>query len=356
MRNLVSSGDANAALSAGRFQPYVQFDAALQSQICDGVRFVPLRQGERLTTLAGTQISVMSGKARLSSTGRTLTDSATRAKPFMVAARGDILQALEDSLLALADCDFLDHLVAWQSLVRHAQESGSVAAERLAHLQRAMPFRHLPLEHAEAAISRMESQRVSVGAEIVRQGAPGNTFYTLWAGRAEVWQQGFNDKTPHQVNELNPGDTFGEEALSNGGTCHASVRMASDGELLTLSRAAYLELLANPPIQELTSSEAKNRLEAGWVALDVRYAEEYIDGHVAESLSLPLEALPEQAEMALSLAARYIVVCASGKRSAVGALLLAQSGYQVANLKNGLRDAGFDLEKGQTAQHKKAVA
>lgn len=354
MRSLVCSSDANAALCAGHFQPYLQFDAALQSQICDGVRFVPLREGERLTSLAGTQISVMSGKARLSSTGRTLNDKSTRTTPFRVSARGDILQALEDSLLALADCDFIDHLTAWHALTLHALDAGDVVAERWAKCQRAKPFSRLPLECAQAAFSRMDSRRVMAGVEVVHQGAPGDTFYALYSGQAEVWQHGFNDRTPHKIASLRAGDTFGEEALMNGAASAVSVRMASDGQLLTLPRAVYLDLIAHPPIQGISPAETKHRLNDGWIALDVRFSEEYQEGRVAQAVSLPLQALADQAEASLSRAERYVVVCTSGKRSAVAALLLAQRGYQVANLRNGLRDTGFELEKSQSAQ--KAVA
>ena len=354
MRSLVSSSDANAALSAGRFQPYIQFDAALQSQICDGVRFVPLRQGERLTSLAGTQISVMSGKARLSSTGRTLNVNVTRATPYLVSARGDILQALEDSLLALADCDFIDHLTAWRALSLHALNTGGMAAERWEKCQRAKPFSRMPLECAQAAFSRMDSRRVMAGVEVVHQGAPGDTFYALSSGQAEVWQQGFNDRMPHQIASLRAGDTFGEEALINGSASPVSVRMVSDGELLALPRAVFIDLLAHSPIQGISPAETKHRLNDGWIALDVRFPEEYREGHVAQALSLPLQSLTNQAEASLARAERYVVMCSSGKRSAVAALLLAQHGYQVANLRSGLRDAGFELEKGQLAQ--KAVA
>lgn len=355
MRSLVCNKEASAVLSAGKFLPYTQFDASLQSQICDGVRFMPLRQGERLTSLAGTQISVISGKARLSSTGRTLTDGATRAKPFLVSARGDILQALEDSLLAMADCDFLDHLVAWHTLARHAQESASPAAQRWQHLQRAAPFRRLPLAHAEVALSQMQTQCVLAGAEIVRQGSPSQDFYVLWSGQAEIWQQGFNDQAPHKVADLQAGDSFGEEALGRGNNSPTSVRMTSDGELLVLPREKYLELIAQVPFQDLSPAEAKNCLESGWAALDVRHIEEYQDGHVADALSLPLEHFRERAEASLSRATPYIVMCLSGQRSAVAALLLAQWGYQVANLKNGMRETDFDLVKGHSP-HNKAVA
>jgi len=356
MQHNLFSNDAFALLREGRFQPYAQLDAALQSQLGDGVRFISLRHGERLTTLGGTQISVLSGKVRLSSSGRTLSDSATRAQPFMVAARGDILQALENTELALADRDFLDLISAWHALARHAQERGGIVAERLAKLHRATPFRRMPLECVEAAIARMQARPVLAGAEIVHQGTPGETFYTLWSGRAEVWQQDFNGNTPRKVAELRPGDTFGEEALITGGTRNASVRMASDGELLELPRNAFLELVAKPLIQEVTPSAAQSMLDSGWSALDVRYAEEFEDGHIAAAQWLPLPALRSQAETALSRSARYVVMCSSGKRSAVAALLLAQRGYQAVSLKNGLRESGLDLVAKRTMQQSQAVA
>jgi CRP-like cAMP-binding protein len=356
MQNLICSSDAYALLRDGQFQPYAQLDAALQNQFCDGVRFVPLRQGERLTTLGGTQVSVLSGKARLSSSGRTLTDSLTRAKPFMVSARGDILQAVDDTVLALADRDFLDLVSAWHALARHAQETGDVAAARLTQLPRATPFRRIPLECVEAAFACMRARQVVAGSEIARQGTPSDTFFTLKSGRAEAWQQGFNGNAPHKVADLGPGDTFGEEALIGGSAHKVSVRMASDGELLELPRTEFLALVAKPLIQEVTAATAKGLIESDWRALDVRYAEEFGEGHIAGAQWLPLQALRRQAETALSRTERYVVLCNSGKRSAVAALILSQRGYQVVSLKNGLRESALDLLKVQSTQATQAVA
>ena len=356
MQNLICSSDAYALLRDGQFQPYTQLDAALPNQFCDGVRLLPLRQGERLTTLGGTQVSVLSGKARLSSSGRTLTDSLTRAKPFMVSARGDILQAVEDTVLALADRDFLDLVSAWHELARHVQETGGAAAERLTQLQRATPFRRMPLECVEAAFACMRARQVAAGSEIVRQGIASDTFFTLTSGRAEAWQQGFNGSAPHKVADLGPGDTFGEEALIGGGAHKVSVRMLSDGELLELPRMEFLALVAQPLIQEVTVATAKSMLESGWSALDVRYAEEFDEGHIAGAQLLPLQTLRRQAETALSRTERYVVLCNSGKRSAVATLILTQRGYQAVSLKNGLRESALDLLTVQSTPPAQAVA
>jgi len=356
MKHNLFSSDAFAILRDGQFQPYAQLDAALKNQFCDGVRFVPLRQGERLTTLGGTQVSVLSGKARLSSSGCTLTDSLTRAKPFMVSARGDILQAVDDTELALADRDFLDLVGAWHELARHTQETGGVAAERLKQLQRAAPFRRMPLECVEAAFACMRARQVVAGSEIVRQGIASDTFFTLTSGCAEAWQQAFNGNAPHKVADLGPGDTFGEEALIGGSAHKVSVRMVSDGELLELPRMEFLALVAKPLIQEVTVATAKSMLDSGWSVLDVRYAEEFEEGHIAGAQLLPLQDLRRQAETSLSRTERYVVLCNSGKRSAVAALILSQRGYQVVSLKNGLRESALDLLTVQSTSRTQAVA
>lgn len=356
LNNLLFSNEVLVLLRERKFQPYAQLDAALQDQLADGVRFVPLRQGERLNVLDGAQLSVLAGKVRLSSSGRTLHEESTRKTPFMVAARGDILQALEEAVLVIADRDFLDMITSWHELVRYAKEIGDTAALRMQHMQRAISFRRLPLECAVSAMQCMQVRRVLAGAEIVRQGMSSESFFVLLSGRAEMWRQDFNAQKPQCVAQLRAGDSFGEESLNAGGTVAASVRMSSEGELLELPRATFLELLAKPHIEEVNSVSAKQRLENSWIALDVRHAEEFESGHFPQSLSLPLEDLRAQCGVVLSRARRYVAVCNSGKRSAVAALMLAERGYQVVSLKHGLRQANFRMVLRDADTQDKAVA
>jgi rhodanese-related sulfurtransferase len=345
MFSLVNSGRACAALRRGGFQPYVRLGGTADAQLADGVRFFALRRGEELTTpLPNQRISVLQGRLMRAPTEGPLTPASTRAMPYSLGDAGGCLVAETDSLIAVADADFLDLLVSWDELARDAGEIGGLVGSRMARLRHATAFRRLPLECVLAALERMTARRVVAGEEIFRQGDPGDAFYTIWDGKAEVWQTGPYDDVPQLVAVREAGEAIGDEALVTGGTRNATVRMASDGELLVLPRADFLELVSHPLIQEIDATVARSLLEARWLALDVRYPEEFEDAHIPGARLLPLGELRERCDAELSREQGYVVVCLSGKRSAVGALLLAQRGFRAVTLKNGLRDWTFGLE------------
>ena len=347
MFNLVNSGNACAALRRGGFHPYVRLGATADAQLADGVRFIALRRGEQFTTpVPNQQISVLQGRVVPASGERPLTPASTRAMPHALGGAGGGVVAETDSLVAVADSDFLDLVVSWDELARDAGETGGLVGERMARLQHAIAFRRLPLECVLAALERMTLRRVVAGEEIFRQGDAGDAFYTLWEGKAEVWQTGPYDDVPQLVAVREAGEAFGDEALVTGGTRNATVRMASNGELLVLPRVDFLALVSRPLIQEVDAAVAKSMLEARWLALDVRYPEEFEDAHIPGARLLPLGELRERCDAELSPEQSYVVVCLSGKRSAVGALLLAQRGFRAVSLKNGLRDWEFGVESG----------
>jgi rhodanese-related sulfurtransferase len=347
MFKLVNSGNACAALRRGGFHPYVRLGSTAEAQLADGVRFIALRRGEQFTTpVPNQQISVLQGRVVAAFSEQPLTPATTRAMPHALGGAGGTLVAETDSLVAVADSDFLDLIVSWEELARDAGATGGLIGERMGRLQHATAFRRLPLECVLAALERMTPRRVVAGEEIFRQGDPGDAFYTLWQGRAEVWQTGPYDDVPQLVAVREAGEAVGDEALVTGGTRNATVRMASDGELLVLPRADFLELVSRPLIQEVDAAVAKSMLEARWLALDVRYPEEFEDAHIPGAQLLPLGELRERCDAELSPGQSYVVVCLSGKRSAVGALLLAQRGFRAVSLKNGLRDWEFGVESG----------
>lgn len=194
----------------------------------------------------------------------------------------------------------------------------------------------MPLEQVEAALARMQPRRVEAGEEVVRQGEPGDAFFLVWSGKAEVWRQDLYDNEPQKVADLGVGDTFGDEALVTGGTRNATVRMIEAGELLALNRTDFLALMSQPMINEAPPDVAQSMLNAGWQAVDVRYAEEFEDSHIPNALLLPLSDLRRLADDRLQPDRSYVLVCRSGKRSAVAALLLSQRGYRVVSMQGGM--------------------
>ena len=82
--------------------------------------------------------------------------------------------------------------------------------------------------------------------------------------------------------------------------------------------------------QRINPVEVKKRLETGEKAilLDVRTESEYSEKHIPQSLSLPLDQLEQDAEEVLSdKTVPIFVYCLSGKRSSMGAGILAELGY-----------------------------
>jgi rhodanese-related sulfurtransferase len=81
--------------------------------------------------------------------------------------------------------------------------------------------------------------------------------------------------------------------------------------------------------------------------LDVRQPAEWRHGHIRGSQNLPLLHLKRDTA-GLPRDTTIVTVCASGHRSAVAARALRRAGYQVENLKGGMRawtKAGLPVEK-----------
>jgi CRP-like cAMP-binding protein len=76
----------------------------------------------------------------------------------------------------------------------------------------------------------------------VNEGRRGHEFYVLLDGKAEVIHGG------EQVAVLGPGQHFGELALLDPAPRSATVRMATDGEVLEITQHAFFELLEEVPI------------------------------------------------------------------------------------------------------------
>ncbi len=113
-------------------------------------------------------------------------------------------------------------------------------------LRRSSLFQFLPDKHFEQLRPLLQEENYEFGDLLVRQGEPADAFYVLLSGRARVV------KADHNGNEivlatLKPGDSFGEAALSEGGTRTATVRCSTAVETLRLDRADFLQLAEETP-------------------------------------------------------------------------------------------------------------
>jgi rhodanese-related sulfurtransferase len=319
-------------------EPYTKLNELAREQLGDGVRLVSLFQGERFgTARPGLRLTVLSGRVRLEPAGLSLDLDSTRDRVVLTRDGDNGLEAESDAIVLLADSGFLDTLSSWAELAAYAEQTGQEElAKRLLAVRHAVAFRRLPLELVSSALQQMTRRPVTAGEVIVEQGEPGDAFYLIRSGHAEVWKSGIYDDEQQLVDQMGPGEAFGDEALVTGGTRNATIRMVDDGELLVLGVEAFRELISRPLIEEVDPEGAQRLLDEGWQTVDVRYEEEFEDGHIPGAILLPLFELRQKVDEVLAADGRYIAVCLSGKRSAVAAFLLRQRGYRVVAMRDGM--------------------
>jgi len=91
----------------------------------------------------------------------------------------------------------------------------------------------------------------------------------------------------------------------------------------------------------------KARSDTSILLLDVRTPEEYADGHIANTMLIPVQELAQRIdELAPYKTKTIIAICRSGNRSGKAAELLGSQGYTVFNMEGGMlkwRDAQLPM-------------
>jgi len=209
------------------------------------------------------------------------------------------------------------------------------ADDWMSMLLRSPLYSNLPVTNIQRLMSSMEAIAFNRGDVIVRQGDFGDYFYFLSKGQARVVRQAREGEPPVLLAELNAGVSFGEEALVAGLPRNATVSMVTEGRVMRLCKADFEELVLAPTLNCIAWVEAEKLIAAGARWLDVRFSEEFEDDGLVGALNVPLGML----RMRLAKLERqidYIVYCNDGKRSAAGAFLMANGGFNVRVLDGGI--------------------
>jgi CRP-like cAMP-binding protein len=122
----------------------------------------------------------------------------------------------------------------------------------------------LPVASVEQLAAALEHTGVEPRQPVFRQGEPGDYFYVVRAGCAQVVQDG------QLVRELGVGDSFGEIALLRDQPRSATVRAAGDArlEVSRLRRSAFLTAVTGYPAAAVSAQElVTHRLEDDAVRL-----------------------------------------------------------------------------------------
>jgi rhodanese-related sulfurtransferase len=244
------------------------------------------------------------------------------------------VQAMADTEYLSIDTDELDDLLGWSYL------GAFVLPEP--HLK---VFHRLPLENVARAIDCLTERPVVPGETIVRQGEPGDSYYVILAGEAEVWKADESGGIPTLVNDLADGDSFGEEALLAECNRTATVTMTTPGRLLVLSKADFDALLRPPMVEEVDAATARDMLARGHARLlDCRLPVEHEGSRIPGAHSVLLDRLRREGAFALDPDTTYIVYCDTGRRSRAAAFLLHERGIHALSLAGGITHWPYEVE------------
>ena len=200
-------------------------------------------------------------------------------------------------------------------------------------------FAKLPASNIHRIFSLFEPCSVEEGEVIVHQGDPGDFYFVLVSGRAEVTRAAAENAPGYRLALIGAGDAFGEEALVAGARRNATVKMLTGGEVVRLSSDDFDELIKQPLLSAVTLDEAyaiEASRNAVW--LDVRFPEAHEQHCLPRSINYPLSTLRMHSGK-LDEQTPYLVYCENGRQSAVAAFLLAERGFDVHYLRDGL--AGY---------------
>lgn len=253
--------------------------------------------------------------------------------------------------LAIISDEVLDQLLTVdQSAAIEVVEYEGEDPEWMVSLLRNPAFGKVPPANFVEIFAQMEDYPVHQGQAVIQQGEPGDYYYLIRDGRAQVSRQEPGGR-PIVLAEIGEGDGFGEEALLSGEPRNASVTMLTDGRLMRLSAKNFNLSLRQPLVKWVSSKEAVAMSQAGAGLVDVRLEDEFQAGTLRGSINIPLYLVRVRAKT-LNPKRKYVLFCQTERRSCVAAFLLSQRGLDTYVLKGGLNSLkqAKDAEAGQLAQ------
>ena len=120
--------------------------------------------------------------------------------------------------------------------------------------------------------------------------------------------------------------------------------MLTDGVLMRLSKQDFRELMNEPLQQWVSYPEAREIIQRGGRWLDVRLPSEFQNLAIEGALNIPLYFIRLKLAT-LDRNTPYIVYCDTGRRSAAGAFILLERGFDAYVLRGGMSSAEPELRR-----------
>jgi CRP-like cAMP-binding protein len=239
------------------------------------------------------------------------------------------------SHLARIETSALDSLVARdQATAYEVMELEGDDPQWMFELMGNPAFQGVPPANLHELFGRFEPLSVKAGQMVVCQGAPGDYYYLIREGQAQITR-----KSPGggevKIAEIGPGKSFGEEALLSGNPRNATVTMETDGLLMRLPATDFNALLKQPLVHTLDADGVIGMMKRGAFLVDVRVQSEFKAGSLRGAVNLPLYLLRAKAPE-LPKNKPFILFCDTGLRAATAAFLLTQMGFETYVLAGGM--------------------
>jgi len=230
----------------------------------------------------------------------------------------------------------LERIMHWDQVadsyeVHEAHDEGKMSW--IFYMTKSPAIAQLPNANIQALFTAFKSINVASGDRIVTQDEIGDYYYVIAEGSCEITRE-YSDGRVEVLGNIKAGDTFGEEALLSDAPRNATVTMTSDGVLMRLSKEDFTHLLKDVVVKLVRYSEIS--LE-DFVVLDVRSQAEFKLNAIKGSIHVPLFNIRKESQN-LDKEKSYLVYCNNGASSASAAYLMAERGFNVSVLENGLAD------------------
>ena len=248
------------------------------------------------------------------------------------------------------DSDLLDMMITWDQTGTYevgelqAHFGGGSGDDWMTTLLQTKAFHRIPPANIQAIFMRMQRLPTRSGEVIIQQGTEGDYFYAIVSGKCVVTRETPLNREGIRLAELSVGDTFGEEALISEAKRNATITMLTDGVLMRLSKQDFRELMNESLQQWVTYPEAREIIAKGGKWLDVRLPSEFQNLAIEGALNIPLYFIRLKLAT-LDRNTPYIVYCDTGRRSAAGAFILLERGFDAYVLRGGMSSAEPELRR-----------
>lgn len=249
--------------------------------------------------------------------------------------------ALSDVSIVKFDSYRLDTILSWDQSAGYmildiaSNRQLDQDADWMIKLLKSNLFYSVPPANIQEIFRRLKPMPLAAGEAVIRQGDNADCCYFVKKGVCEVSVLMPGAEQAVSVAMLEAGQGFGEEALLSETTRNATVSMATEGILMRLDKADFIELLKEPVVSAIDFDSCQKFIDEGGVWLDVRTPDEFEGEHFQGAQNMPLNVLRLKSRL-LDSKKHFLLCCDTGRRSSAAAFLLKNAGFRVDVLDGGI--------------------